>query len=194
MNDEFTGDNIGFSGANCSVATWVRNTHLSDARCLAYDVPREKSAVDRAARQMLPGAGRPKDRMRADAEREDRYALREHLARTKDLAARLIDSCGRAEPMEQAIAGSELSDELQALWSLRGVREEEWAEVLNFLQSALAQEEFERFRASQCEAVRRVVVDHLAGGAVDPEDVIHVRMILRETGLDPWKAVSALGD
>jgi len=94
--------------------------------------------------------------------------------------------------MEQAIVGSELSDELQALWNLRSVREEEWAEVLNFLQSALAQQEFERFESTHCEAVRRVVVDYLAGGVVDPEDVVRVRMILREVGLDPWKAISSL--
>jgi hypothetical protein len=194
MNEEFTGDGIGSPDTCSLVATWVRNTHLSDARCLAYDVPREKSAVDKAVRQMLPGAGQLRDPMKVETQRADRYALRQHLARAKDLAVRLADVCRGGDPIDRAILGSELSDELQALWKIRGVREEEWAEVLNFLQSALAQEEFERFQSSHGEAVRQVIMDHLAGGAVDPEDVVRVRMILRQAGLDPWKAISALDE
>ena len=153
-----------------------------------------KWSVDRSIRWMLTGVEHATEPMEVKTKREDRYALRQHLARAKELVARFVDICRRDDPMEQAIVGSELSDELQALWNVRRVREEAWAQVLNFLQSALAQEEFERFQSSYCTAVQKVVVDYLAGGGVDPEAVVRVRMILREVGLDPWKGVSSLDE
>jgi hypothetical protein len=194
MNEEFTGDGVVSSEAVFPAAGWVRNTHVSDVRCLAYDVPREKSAVERTVRQMLPGRPNSAQPREAPTERPDRFALRQHLARANHLAARLADASQRDDPMEQAIVGSDLSDSLQALWKLRSLREQEWAEVVNFLQSALAQEEFERFTPGHCRAVRQVLADFLAGGAVDPEDVIRARLILREAGFDPWKAVAALDE
>ena len=93
--------------------------------------------------------------------------------------------------MLMADAGLSLMNELQELWRVRYVREEEWAATLNFIQAALTQEEFEEFRVEQCQAIRTLVEDYLAGGAIDEEDVTRVRLILRRAGFDPWKAISA---
>ncbi len=192
MTSDFTGDGGPSIGAICSGPVYVGHTKVSDARCSGYDIPREQSAVERATRQILPKGKRPPVAASSDHDREQRSAVRQHLRRAKELATQFVDTCRQGDVLELAVLGFALTDELNALWANRSVREEEWAETLNFLQSAIAREEFERFTLAQCEAVQTVIVDHLCGGLVDPEDVTRVRLMLRVCGLDPWKAISAI--
>jgi hypothetical protein len=194
MNDDSTGDGGLGVATTTSGASYVGHTKVSDARCVGYDVPRERSAVDRAVRQTLPRAATQPTAADNDKRRSQRYAIRQHLERAKELATQLVNACQGGDLLELATLGFSLMDELDALWEHRNVREDEWAETLNFLQSALGLEEFERFSVGQCEAIRKVIIEYLGGGAVDPEDVTRIRMILRDCGLDPWKAISALSE
>jgi hypothetical protein len=101
----------------------------------------------------------------------------------------MTEAATTSDPLKLADAGLSLRKRLQELWRLRKAREDEWAEVLNFLQSALSGA-FERFTVVQCNAVARVIEDHLAQGAVDDDQPSKVRRMLREAGLDPWRAIS----
>jgi hypothetical protein len=194
MIGDFTGETGASLGTIYSGPAYERHTKVSDAHCAGYDIPRERSAVERATRQILPKGKKQPAANNSDHVRDQRSAVRQSLRRAKELATRFVETCRRGDVLDLAMLGFALTDELDVLWANRSVREEEWAETLNFLQSAVAQEEFERFTVSQCEAVRTVIVDHLCGGLVDPEDVTCARLALRDGGLDPWKAISAVAE
>ena len=95
-----------------------------------------------------------------------------------------------ADLIELSNAGFRLAHLLADLWELRDEREDDWSDLLNVLQAALAKEEFERFSPNQCYAIGVVISDHLAAGAVDIDDIERSIKLLREAGLDPWKGIS----
>lgn len=122
------------------------------------------------------------------------YALRVHIKRAGDAARRLTEAASEADVIALNSAGSDLEMELQKLWEHRAAREEEWSEILNFLQIALKKEQFETFDTETCKVVEAVVGDFLSGRLVDEEDVGRVKLTLQSVGLDPWKALSAATD
>jgi radical SAM superfamily enzyme YgiQ (UPF0313 family) len=93
--------------------------------------------------------------------------------------------------VELSNAGFALRFALEDLWNLRNEREEDWGDLLNLLQGALAQEEFERFKARQCQTIRTIIVDHLSAGVTDIDDIERSIKLLREAGFDPWKGISS---
>lgn len=101
------------------------------------------------------------------------------------------EGAAQGKSVETAVCGAAILDDLHELWRLRRVREAEWGEIVNFLQAALAKEPFERFTVGTCDSVLKVVLEYLAGGAVDRDDVRSARQVLKEAGLDPWKAISS---
>lgn len=121
---------------------------------------------------------------------QERYALNRYLAWAKEAASRMVAAAGVADGLELMEAGAELHDHLRGLWRLRKAREDEWAEVLNFVQSALAGEAVDSFTVEQCLLLKKIVFDHLALGVVDEDQPFRVRRLLREAGLDPWKGIS----
>ena len=192
IDDNYTGDTDKNAATLAGGASFLRNTKVHEARCDAYELPYELSAVTRVS----PRSSRTRKEGSRQAapdfdERPVRYALRLHLKRARENVANLERGCQEKDHMLMADAGLSLMNELQELWRVRYVREEEWAATLNFIQAALTQEEFEEFRVEQCQAIRTLVEDYLAGGAIDEEDVTRVRLILRRAGFDPWKAISA---
>jgi hypothetical protein len=105
-------------------------------------------------------------------------------------ACRLESRAKAGDLMELSNAGFRLGEILRELWELREEREDDWGDLLNILQGALAQEEFERFSVDQCRAIRSIIVDHLGSGAVDVDDLERSIRLLREAGFDPWKGIS----
>jgi hypothetical protein len=103
----------------------------------------------------------------------------------------MLDAAKSGEMMEVASAGMALMDCLQELWKLRSVREDEWGALLNFLQTSLAKEDYEKFTFDQCQAVHTVVTNYLAGPLTGDDDVSKARLVLQVAGFDPWKAISA---
>lgn len=189
MSDELTGEGIGWESAAFSSGTWERNTHSSDARCVAYDVPREQSASSRTRTSILPSAA--KESRQENDRACDRALLRNLFRELKTIAEEFIVAVKEDDLLSKGIHGCDLSARLEALWEMRGVREQEWCESLNFLQAALRQEEFERFSLEQAEAITSCL-DVLCGGAVEREDILRVRRILRKANFDPWKAISSV--
>src|SRR5206468_6403607 len=165
-----------------------RHTKVQDSRCEAYYIPYDRSAVpsQRTKFNRNQAAGPHGDRGILPSQR---YAVNRLLAKAKQAATAMHEAALRAEPVQVAVSGCALFDQLRALWRLRHVREAAWKSLLNFLESAISKEEFERFTPDQCTAVIKVV-DLLAGGAVDGEEVKRARLILRRAGLDPWKGLS----
>jgi hypothetical protein len=92
--------------------------------------------------------------------------------------------------MAHSNAGFGLKRSLDELWTIRRDREERWADLLNLLQGALAREEFERFSAEQCLAIKEVLADHLRPWTVDDDDIRTSLRIMRRAGLDPWRPIS----
>jgi hypothetical protein len=121
-----------------------------------------------------------------------RDAIRRELDAAVSLSSRLVAAAVSGDLMELSNIGFQLEDHLRQLWSLRGSRENDWGDLLNLLQTALALEEFERFSESHCRAIHKTIADYLAMGAVDADDITRAVIMLRESGLDPWKAISGV--
>jgi hypothetical protein len=116
----------------------------------------------------------------------ERYAIKRHLADAEQLTQQLMKLAGCPDALEMALCIKQLREKLQELWRLRKAREDEWAEVLNFVQGALTQAVAEQFTFEQASAVLAVIRNHLAMGAVADHQPKQVRTILRNAGLDPW--------
>lgn len=119
-----------------------------------------------------------------------RDLIRRSLKQAEEEASRMEAFAEAGDVMELSNTGFRLKDALQELWQLRNEREDDWGDLLNILQGALAQEEFERFKPDQCYAIRCVIADHLGSGIVDIDDLERSLRLLREAGFDTWKGIS----
>jgi hypothetical protein len=128
-----------------------------------------------------------KKRGSAPARRDE---IRRSLVKAKEAAGNLETYAKGGDGMELSLEGFRLRQLLSDLWSLRSEREDDWGDLLNLLQAALAQEEFERFTQEQCHAVHTIVADHLGSGAVGEDDIERAIAVLRGAGFDPWKGIS----
>lgn len=177
--------------AVAEVPAFFPNTDQQNGRCDAYDLPLSKTAGRERNQRREPDRKSVRaPNHAAVVSQSRRYSLGLHLRRARSLIKSLTTAVNGRDDFGVADSGISLSNELNELWKLRDLREAEWASVLNFLQSALAKEDFERFQSEQCDAIRNVVEEVLAAGVVDDEDVGRVRRTLRDAGLDPWKAIS----
>lgn len=118
-------------------------------------------------------------------------ALRRELVVAAHQSILMLRLSEKGDLVGLANAGFALRDSLAQLWDLRTLREDDWGDLVNLLQAALALEEFERFSIHQCQAIRSIVVDHLAGGVTDIDDLEAVVSLLRSVGFDPFRAISA---
>jgi hypothetical protein len=106
-------------------------------------------------------------------------------------AARMIEAAEADEPIAKATAGLAIHNRLGDVFRMREAREREWAKAVNFLQAALASEEFEAYSVKKCRALKEVIETYLIRhGALDSEDLVAFRSFLRQHGFDPWKALS----
>ena len=102
----------------------------------------------------------------------------------------MIDSAVADDPMEKSLNGEELLECLANLWKHRIARGPLWQRGLNFLQSALADMDFEILSVGQCESIVRCV-EIIQSSMLDKDDVQQIKRELRQCKLDPWKAISA---
>ncbi len=119
-----------------------------------------------------------------------RDTIRRGLAAAERLACDMESSARVSDLMELSNAGFALTAKLDELWDLRDEREDDWGDLLNLLQGALAKEEFEKFSVQRCTAIRMIIADHLDSGCVDIDDIERSIRLLREADLDPWKGIS----
>jgi len=126
-------------------------------------------------------------RSSAPARRDE---IRRCLIKAAEAAGNLETHAGAGEKIDLSNEGFRLMQLLDDLWQLRSEREDNWGDLLNILQGALKQEEFERFSVEQCQAIHAIVADHLGAGAVGDDDIERSVELLRESGLDPWRGIS----
>jgi len=119
-----------------------------------------------------------------------RDAIRRGLSAAQTYSAQMTDAAAKGQSIDLANSGFHLTDTLNDLWKCRDVREDDWGDLLNVLQTALAEEVFEKFSENQCSAIYKVITDHLSMGSVDADDLAVAVRILREAGFDPWKTIS----
>lgn len=117
-------------------------------------------------------------------------AIRRHLKAAQESALQMETFAEHGDLMELSNSGFSLRAALQELWKLRNEREDDWGDLINLLQGALAQEEFERFTVEQCQALRNIIVDHLTPAGTDVDDIESTVLLLRKAGFDPWKGIS----
>ena len=120
----------------------------------------------------------------------DQYAVLGHLRNAESAARSMLEAAEERNPMDVAVFGMELKNELRALWRLSHVRGDEWAGMLNFLQSSLARLELESFTPDQCRAVRDVISRYLTQSSVTDDDVYEANRALKAVGFDPWRGLS----
>ena len=87
-----------------------------------------------------------------------------------------------------AIAGLDFRATLRSLWRLRKARSDDWATIVNKLQMATSNTEFELFTLDMAAAVRMVIQTHLRPDA-DNDDVRASTVLLERAGLRPWKCI-----
>lgn len=140
-----------------------------------------------AVRPNATDVTRGRDRSIKIAQRD---AVRRGLTNAKDVAESMAVYAEAGELMDLGVAGSRLMEFLDDLWNVRDVREDDWGDLLNILQGALSNEEFEKFTSDQCDAILIIIADHLASGVVGMDDIEDSLRLLRKSGLDPWKGIS----
>jgi hypothetical protein len=118
-------------------------------------------------------------------------ALRRELVIAANQSMLMLRLSEKSDLVGLANAGFALRDSLAQLWDLRRLREDDWGDLINLLQTALALEEFEKFSIHQCQAIHSIIVDHLGSGVTDIDDLEAVVSLLRRAGFDPFKAISA---
>ena len=112
------------------------------------------------------------------------------LPRADALAHELERAVVTEDLMGLSNAGFALVQVLDELWAHRNKREADWGDLLNLLQGALAKDDFERYTAQQCTAIKEIISKHLAADEVTLHDIENSIQLLREAGLDPWKGIS----
>lgn len=119
--------------------------------------------------------------------------LRREITAATEQASRMEGLAEERDPIALANATFSLLDSLHNLWELRNLREDDWGDLINLLQGALALEQYETFSRNQCRAIRTIVVEHLGSGLTEASDLDEVVSLLRSAGFDPFKTISATG-
>jgi hypothetical protein len=163
---------------------------VQESRLTGFGVIGDKSSVIDSERYPIHRRTFRPTQTRFDPARRD--AIRRGLAMAERLAREMESSARVSDLMELSNAGFALVATLDELWDLRDEREDDWGDLLNLLQGALAKEEFEKFSIRQCAAIRMIIADHLDAGCVDMDDIERSLRLLREAGLDPWKGISGM--
>lgn len=170
----------------------AKHVSVQDSRCSSYDIAGQKSGTERAAISELRQRPEKPIQVAAGPARAD--AVRRGLARAEQEARRMEAAAADDRPVDLSNAGFGLQEQLQILWEFREQREDDWGDLLNILQGALSQEEFERFSLEQCRNVRIIVTDNLAAGSVGLQEIERSLALLTQAGLHPWKPLSHMED
>jgi len=189
VDQSSTGTNVRGKGAAFSK---VSDVH--DARVSGYTSSHQHSGVEVHERRSAPTT----DVSRRVHERTSvGPAIRDEIRRAIDRAEyevdRMIVAANGQDFIELSNSGFSFRDALAELWNLRKARDDDWADLLNLVQGALAKEEFERLSSTACSALKEIVVNHLRPAATESDDIERAIQLLRRAGLDPWKGISADG-
>jgi hypothetical protein len=168
--------------------TFSKVVDVQGDRLTGYYLSYEKSGESHPTRFMARPKPTKQTSLPSDPARRD--AIRRTLVAAEREADRMERLAEASDLMELSNSGFRLKEMLAELWDLRKEREDDWGDLLNLLQGALTQEEFERFSVKQCGTIRSIIAEHLGSGVVDGEDLERSIRLLRGAGFDPWKGIS----
>jgi hypothetical protein len=162
---------------------------ISGAGVSQHDAPPEYASwkPTNTFAQASPRKNRQSSADRPQITSADRHAIVEHLRDALSQAKAMELSAG-SDLEATAIAGLDFRASLRNLWRLRKARSDDWATIVNKLQMATSNTEFELFTLDMAAAVRMVVQTHLRPD-VDNDDVRASTVLLERAGLRPWKCV-----
>jgi hypothetical protein len=105
-------------------------------------------------------------------------------------AANMFEAAKNDDILQQAAYGNQIPSILAELWVLRDIREEEWGELVSFLQAALYEAVFEDFSIGQCELLVNLLIDYFKIGLLKETDIRAALKQFKEAGLDAWLGIS----
>ena len=167
---------------------YIKNTHMQDDKCQGYDLffPKSGSTImekNIVASQQNINDYRPEPR--------DRYHLLQILKKTEENINLMIEGIEENDPLVVASNGIDFLDNLEKLWKLRKIRNENWATLLNFLQSALSSIHLENLTKNQIVSIKKIFTDSLFSGGTKKSDIEKALMMLEDVNLDPWMGISS---
>ena len=179
-------------------ASWSPNALADNADLAGFPIASDSSGAPFFRLRIVPRVNRPPHKNalqpRTQARPEDRAEIRRHWIQAKTKSADMLAAARSADSIGLFNAARDLDCLLDDMWQLREARELDWRGVLNFLQGVLKQLRKERklevLQPAQCDAIQRIVADHLGPATKDKEDVKHCLRLLEEAGLDPWESDS----
>jgi hypothetical protein len=118
-----------------------------------------------------------------------RYALSKYLADAIVNARAMEEAACDGNLLDLATSGVSLVQNLDNLWRLRHLRDDDWISIVNFLQGMVTRVELESLAHEQCTALRLVIESHLTPN-VDASDVQAAIALLSKAGFNPWRAIS----
>ena len=173
-----------------AVSTFEKQTHVHDERMQAYDLAYPKTQTGQTFRvKQSPAVGGRGEgsHMVSPSDQGKRDAIRRLLARSRETARCLAEA---TDPIERASAGFSLGDHLASLWEMRDVREDDWGDVLNVLQTVFLNEVLEDISDAKATALCEILKYVLSGPPVQSDDAERALTILRQGGFDPWVGIS----
>lgn len=164
---------------------FAKNTKVQEERSSSYDLAYGKSDPEEPPMKLVPrGVRGPAVPSQSQGARD---FSRRVLQKATESASELVAA---SDPVAKANAGFDLLETLEALWALRQLREPDWGDLVNILQTVLSATDLEALSAAQCTAVKRVICDELAGVPMDGEEMSRALDILHSAGFDPWVGIS----
>lgn len=115
-------------------------------------------------------------------------AVREHVARLLRNCQQIShDLLTSDDPIESALLGGRLTNNLHELWEHRKSREADWIEILNVMQIAVPAEEFEFLPKDKRQALVRIFSEGLLSRTVGPIEVGRSLKLLTDAGFNIWR-------
>jgi hypothetical protein len=175
----------------------TQSVDLSGGRVSGYATRYVKSGAENDGREvdgkLLPSNGVRQAQAKSELV-HSLTALRSGTRLAAAAAERLCSAVSNEDFMEATNAGIELENGLSAAWANRNSRESEFQEVLNVLQIAVRNCDYESLSQQACLAIAAVVNDHLRSGLVEAGQVREARKLLKEGGFNAWRGLSLRRD
>ena len=188
MSDSQTFGTAIASGASAKVVD-LAVPRTANPELLEYFSASQTGTSDERQPDLRPASKIAAQQRRLDVTPAQRYAIKHYLADALAHALNMEEAASADDKMRLATEGVGLVNNLSDLWRLRRLRDDEWAEIINFLQAVLAKIEFEVLTHEQCTSLRLIIEGHLRPDAND-DDVEATIGLLERAGFNAWRGIT----
>jgi hypothetical protein len=167
---------------------FTKNTASQGARSQGYELLYEETGRHR----VVINTGSKTSSSAITVDRKDSStAGREHINRLlRQCQSSAEEMLSTDDPIEVSNEAHVLLETMDELWKWRHSREENWGDLLNMLQGAMYNQQFETFPRIRKEAMARIFQDCFTKKTVTKQDFDRAIQFLVSAGLDPWSGIS----